>query len=391
MSSKRAVRVMHVVYVLQPGGMEHGVVKLVNGLNATRVQSAVCSTKPAGALKELLAPNVPLFELRRRDGNDPRLVWELYRLFARERPDVVHTHAWGTLLEGLIAARLARVPVVIHGEHGTLQLRAHQRWLQRRGWSAADRVLSVSSRLAERIARETAFPLERIRVIRNGVDVERFGHVDRSSARATLGLPADQPMLVTVGRLVPVKDHETLIQAMALLRRDGVSAMLAIAGDGPLLEPLKARAAALGLDAQVRFLGHRPDVEVVLGAADIFVLSSKSEGLSNTILEAMASGLPVVATRVGGADEMVREGQTGYLVAPHSPHALADALESLVRSRGVRQAMGAAGRRRVEAEFSLAAMVSRYEAMYAEAVTVNTVHQRHHGSAPNGVEQSEVV
>jgi sugar transferase (PEP-CTERM/EpsH1 system associated) len=371
--------------------MEHGVVKLVNGLDATRVQSAVCSTKPAGTLKDLLAPNVPLFELRRRDGNDPKLVWALYRLFVRERPDIVHTHAWGTLLEGLLAARLARVPVVIHGEHGTLQLRPHQRWLQRRGWSAADRVLSVSSRLAERITRETGFPLERIRVIRNGVDIERFGRVERSSARAILRLPADQPTLVTVGRLVPVKDHETLLQAMAQLRRDGVLPTLAIAGDGPLLEPLKARAAALGLDAQVRFLGHRPDVEVVLGAADVFVLSSESEGLSNTILEAMASGLPVVATRVGGADEMVRPGQTGYLVAPHSPQGLADALASLVRSPRVRQAMGTAGRRRVEAEFSLAAMVSRYEAMYAEAVTVDAAHQRDHGSARNGVEQSEVV
>jgi sugar transferase (PEP-CTERM/EpsH1 system associated) len=391
MSRQQPLRVMHVVYVLESGGMEHGVIKLVNGVDPARVRSSICSTKPAGSLKSLVSPAVPVFDLRRRDGNDPRLVWDLYRLFVRERPDIVHTHAWGTLLEGLTAARLARVPVVIHGEHGTLQLRPHQRWLQRRGWAAADRVLAVSSRLAERIARETAFPLDRIHVIRNGVDINRFKRVDRAEARAALGLTAEEPTLVTVGRLVPVKDHATLFEAMALLKREGVSPTLAIAGDGPLLEALQARAASLGLAERVRFLGHRPDVEVVLGAGDVFVLSSESEGLSNTILEAMASGLPVVATRVGGADEMVRQGQTGYLVPSRSPRGLADALASILRSPGVRQSMGAAGRRRVESEFSLDVMVSRYESMYAEVAAPKASRQRHHDSAANGVKQSEVV
>ena len=101
------VRVMHIVFSLQPGGMEFGVVKLVNGLNPSRVRSAICSTRPSGALKVLVSKDVPVFDLNRRDGNDIRLVWNLYRLFRRERPDVVHTHGWGTLLEGVLAARLA--------------------------------------------------------------------------------------------------------------------------------------------------------------------------------------------------------------------------------------------------------------------------------------------
>src|SRR4051794_1288442 len=149
---------MHVVYGLRPGGMELGVVKLANGLDPTRVESAICSTTPAGVLKNLVKASVPVFELNRRPGTDPALVWGLYRLFRRERPHVVHTHGWGTLVEGVMAARLARVAAVVHGEHGTLQLRGYQRPVQRHVWSAADRVLCVSSRLAERMTAETGFP-----------------------------------------------------------------------------------------------------------------------------------------------------------------------------------------------------------------------------------------
>jgi sugar transferase (PEP-CTERM/EpsH1 system associated) len=358
------VRVMHVVFSLQSGGMEHGIVKLVNGLDPARVRSAICSTIPGGALKPLVNPGVAVHELNRRPGNDPRLVIDLYRLFRRERPHIVHTHAWGTMVEGLIAARLARVPVVIHGEHGTLQLTSRQRYVQRWGWRAADQVLSVSSRLAERLARDVGFPLPRVRTLRNGVDLTRFSRVDRVDARKALNLTLDEPVLVTVGRLVPVKDHETLLESVQRLCRQGMSPTLLVAGDGPLMEALASRAAALGIDAHVRWLGHRHDVESVFAAADVFVLSSQSEGLSNTILEAMAAGLPVVATRVGGADELVLDGLTGLLVPPGSPEALAEALASVLRDPEARRAMGAAGRERAHAEFSLDAMIGRYEALY---------------------------
>jgi sugar transferase (PEP-CTERM/EpsH1 system associated) len=357
---------MHVVYSLQPGGMELGVVKLVNGLNRAAVRSSICSTTPGGALKSLVANDVAVLELRRRKGNDPRLVWNLYQVFRRERPDIVHTHAWGTLLEGLVAARLARVPIVVHGEHGTLQLKRRQRVAQRIAWKAADRMLSVSSRLAERISHDTGLPLARMTVIRNGVDLNRFQRVDRADARARLGFAEDELVAIAVGRLVPVKDHVTLLEATALARCNGRRFTLAIAGDGPLRTTLEERARALGLDAAVRFLGHRADVETVLAAADLFVLSSVSEGLSNTILEAMATGLPVVATRVGGADEMVEDGVTGVLVPASSPSEMAAALTAVFADADVRRTMGTRGRGRAEAEFSLETMVRRYESLYLE-------------------------
>jgi sugar transferase (PEP-CTERM/EpsH1 system associated) len=356
------VRVMHLVYTLRTGGMEMGVVKLVNGLDPSRVRSSICSTTPAGEIKALVNPEVPVFELARRAGNDVKVVRDMYRLFRRERPHIVHTHAWGTLLEGLVAARAARVPVVIHGEHGTLQLRAHQRWLQRLGWSAVDRVLSVSSRLAERMAAETGFPPRRITTIRNGVSLGKFQPASRDAARRLLQLPNDRLVVGTVGRLVPVKDQASLVEAVAELGRSGLDVTLAIAGDGPERAALEARAATLGVD--LRLLGYRPDVEQVLAALDAFVLSSVSEGLSNTILEAMASGRPVVATRVGGAEEMIDDGVTGVLVPASNPAAVAAALRRVLTSADAGASMGAAARARVEAEFTLDGMMQRYDALY---------------------------
>jgi sugar transferase (PEP-CTERM/EpsH1 system associated) len=353
--------------------MELGVVKVVNGLDPARVRSSICSTQPAGTIKGLVSPNVPVFELTRRQGNDPRLVWTLYRLFRRESPDVVHTHAWGTLVEGLLAARLARVPVVVHGEHGTLQLRGYQKRIQRRAWSAADCVLSVSSRLAARMADETGLAPERIRTIRNGVDLSRFGQSDRAAARRALDLPPDAAVVATVGRLVPVKDHLMLFEAWARLHPQHAGAVLLLPGEGPLRGALEARVSALGLGGRVRFLGHRPDVEGVLAAADVFVLSSESEGLSNTILEAMAAGLPVVATRVGGADEMVVDGETGLLVPPRTPDGMSFALAALLSAPALCRAMGAAGRARAESEFSLESMVRRYEELYVEVTGAGAI------------------
>ena len=373
--SVRPVRVMHVVFSLDAGGMELGVVKLVNGLSGS-VESSICSTRPAGELRRLLNPHVRLFEGRRREGNDPRTVWQLYKTFRRERPDIVHTHGWGTLIEGLLAARLARVPALVHGEHGTLQLKRHQRWAQRVAWSRADRVLSVSSRLADRMTSQIGFPSSRVSTIRNGVDLSRFGAVGRMDARRQLGLPERAAIVGAVGRLVPVKDHASLVTAVKQMRESGVEVTLVIAGEGPLRHALQRQIVSLGLEQSVHLLGHRPDVEAVLAALDVFVLSSSSEGLPNTVLEAMATGLPVVSTRVGGAEEVVVDGQTGILVPPHSAEALAAALGGLLTDSRRRQSMGIAGRQRVESQFALSNTLGRYEELYMTLAAESRAFER---------------
>jgi sugar transferase (PEP-CTERM/EpsH1 system associated) len=347
--------------------MEQGVVKLLNGLEREQIVGSVCSFDTGiDSIRERLDPRVPVHVLGRRSGNDPMLVWRLIRLLRRERPDVVHSHTWGTLCEGYVATRLAGVRHFVHGEHGTLELRPRNLPIQRWVWSRADRVLSVSSKLADRMTREVGFPRNRVQVVRNGADLMKFGVIPRAEARESLGIPDTEFIIGTVGRLVPVKDHETLFAALVHLRNAGIKCLALVAGEGPLRSELEGRARALDLGSTLRFLGNRDDVERVLAMLDVFVLSSVSEGLPNTILEAMASGLPVVSTHVGGVEELVEDGKTGMLVPSKNPEMLAEAVSTLARDAGLRWRMGAQGQNKARAEFGVRRMLDEYERFYLE-------------------------
>lgn len=365
----RPVRVMHLLPELRLGGMEKGVVKLVNALQHRRVASSVCSFDTTDEIRRSLNPQVSVFVLGRRPGNDPLLVLRLVRLLRRERPDIVHSHSWGTLCEGYVAARVAGVGLFIHGEHGTMELRPRNVRVQRWVWSRADQILSVSSTLADRMAEEIGIPRERVRVILNGADLARFRHYGRSVARGQLQIDDNCFVVGTVGRLVPVKDHAALLEALGLLVIRGVRCQALIVGDGPLGPALRAHAERLGLGAVVRFLGSRSDVERVFQAIDLFVLTSSSEGLPNTVLEAMASGLPVVSTDVGGVAELVEQGKTGILVPSGEPVAIADAIAALADDPCLRVRMGQAGRQRACEGFDIRRMVDDYERLYLDLVS----------------------
>jgi glycosyltransferase involved in cell wall biosynthesis len=267
-----------------------------------------------------------------------------------------------------VAARLTGVKGLVHGEHGTLQIRNHA--VQRFVWGRVDRVLSVSSTLAQRMATTFGFPLERISTIRNGVDSERFDPVRREHARGAMGLCADDVVVGLVGRLEAVKDQARLLEAAAVLATQGLSFRLVIAGEGSLRASLEQQALRLGLSDRTTFLGMRPDVENVMPALDIFVLCSTSEGLSNTILEAMASGVATVATDVGGARELLDDGVQGVIIPSKDTAALAGAVSGLVRNRDRRLAMGRAARERVQARFTLETMVRAYEQVYEQVASV---------------------
>ena len=374
--AKRPLRIMHIVSGYAYGGMEIGVSKIVNGLDRSLFASSVCSTKRVAADRPPLRPDVPFHALNRQPGNDPRFVVELVRLIRRERPDVVHTHAWGTLCEGLLAAKLARVRTVVHGEHGTMELKPYNLRVQRVAWHLVTQVLSVSSRLAGQLATVVRFPRERIEVIRNGVDVARFSLSARAAARASLKLSETDITVGTVGRLHPVKDHRNLIEAADILNHAGVPAVTLIAGEGAERGTLEAEIRARDLTSRVRLIGHRSDVERVFSALDIFVLPSRSEGLSNTILEAMAAGLPVVATNVGGADELVTDGLTGLLVPRADSTALANALGALATDPSRRGVMGRAARDRAVHEFSVDRMVTQYGNLYSRLAGYWTVAEK---------------
>ena len=368
LDAARRARIVQVIPSLRVGGLENVVVRLVEHL-VPLAEQAVVTPAGAGPLAERVpvgGPGGPLGEAHRQDRwNALRMA----RLFRRLRPDIVHTRNW-TCIDAIIGARLAGVPVVIHGEHGREAAdpegRNRRRQQVRRLLSPfVTEFVTVSRDLARWLIEEVRVPARKVRTIYNGVDTERYALGDRAAARRALGIPPDWTVAGTVGRLDPVKDQVGLIRAFAQVANKGPS-VLVIAGDGPSRRQLEALVGELALGDRVRLLGERDDVPLILRALDIFVLSSIGEGISNAILEAMATGLPVIATRVGGNSELVRDGLTGRLIEPRSPEALAEALAAYGDDPGLARAHGAAGRERVAREFGLDRMRAAYTALYRQ-------------------------
>jgi glycosyltransferase involved in cell wall biosynthesis len=229
-------------------------------------------------------------------------------------------------------------------------------------------IFAVSADLRLHMIAE-GLPSQRVTVIRNGIDPgSRPSPAARWAARSSLGLAPDALVVATAGRLDPVKDLPALVDALAILRLAEPAARLVIIGDGPERARLEQQAATLGVTPALCFTGYRSDVRQLLAAADVYANSSIHEGVSLTILEAMATGLPVVATRVGGTPEVVLEPETGVLVPARSPTALASALATLLHTPGRRRAMGDAARARVKSHFSIDAMVTRYLEAYRSSL-----------------------
>ncbi|THF61631.1 TIGR03088 family PEP-CTERM/XrtA system glycosyltransferase [Pseudothauera rhizosphaerae] len=367
--------VMHVVFRFGVGGLENGVVNLINRMPPDRFRHAVVALtecEPAFSAR-ITRPDVGFVSLHKPAGHGVRLYPQLYRLFREQRPAVVHTRNLAAL-EAAVPARAAGVPVRIHGEHGwdvsdPQGLRRKFQFIRRLYSPFVGRYVALSGQIEAYLADRVGIGAHRIERICNGVDTLRF----RPAAAGETALPDcpfREPGLIrvgTVGRLQAVKDQLNLVRAFALACREGGTAdalRLVIVGDGPLRGAVEDEIRAAGLADRVWLAGERSDVPEAMRALDVFVLPSRAEGISNTILEAMASGLPVVATDVGGNGELVVADETGRLVPPAAPDALARELCAYARNAALRHAHGVAGRRRVEAEFSLDGMVARYAEMY---------------------------
>lgn len=230
---------------------------------------------------------------------------------------------------------------------------------------AVSRFIAPSRAVRDVVARREGVAPDRVEVIPNGRDLRLFDQSQNSAeARAWLGLPPEVPVIGMVGNLLPVKDHPTLLQAFSRILPSFEHAHLLLVGQGPEEERLKAMARELNIGHRVVFAGKRTDIPRVLAAMDVFVLSSHTEGMSNAIIEAMAAGLPVVASDVGGNAESVADGETGFIVPPRSPARMADRLSDLLRDRGLLLSMGSAGRQRAERLYDVDGMVRRTADLY---------------------------
>jgi sugar transferase (PEP-CTERM/EpsH1 system associated) len=336
------IKIVHVIHSFATGGMEKGIATVINH-GTDRFEHTILCLTTSGDSQRLLTKCIPIIEMNKPEGNSLRFLINLSRSIRVQKPDIVHTRNWSGL-DGVIAARLAGISNIVHGEHGwgmeDLDGVNFKRVLIRRLLAVWTKTFTcVSQQMAGWLTKDIHIPRNRITRIYNGIDCHQFQPAScdlKRKIRLEIGANPDHPIIGIVGRLDPVKDHQSLFEAFNLVRKDLPEAILLVVGDGPD----RRRLEDLAGDGIV-FLGNRLDVPTLLKALDIFVLPSLNEGISNTILEAMASALPVVATAVGGTPEIVKNGRTGLLVPPKTPSAIATAIlkylknNQLCRQHGV--------------------------------------------------------
>ncbi|HZF16076.1 MAG TPA: TIGR03088 family PEP-CTERM/XrtA system glycosyltransferase [Steroidobacteraceae bacterium] len=380
MSRAEAPLIVHVIHRLDIGGLENGLVNLINTMPRERFRHhIVCLTAAGEFRRRIRDPEVEVSALNRRTGQDLGMHWRLWRLLRRLRPAIVHTRNLAALECQWIAA-LARVRGRVHGEHGWDVTDLHgsnRRYnaLRRATRFVVDRYVTMSRDLTSWLEVTVGVAAERIDQIYSGVDCDRFH--PRDAGRARLANPdfarEGDIIIGTVGRMEPVKNPLLLVEAFIRLAESEPALAdrlrLILVGDGPLREPCARRLAEAGRASQAWLAGSRSDIDELLAALDIFVLPSLNEGISNTILEAMASALPVVATRVGGSPEIVRDEQTGLLCEPNDVQSMCDRLRRYVADDSLRREHGKAGRASAERDFSLARMTERYLSVYERVLS----------------------
>ena len=368
------IRVAFVLHVMQVAGAEVLVAETIRRLRG-QIDPVVFCLDAVGPLGEgLLAEGVPVLSFGRRPGRDWRVAWRMAKEIRAWRIEVVHAHQYTPFFYAALARLLCGTsPRVIFTEHGrhfpdlvSPQRRAANRLVFDR---LADAVNAVCAFSARSVQRTDGFAGARIEVIENGIELERYDPAaDRGALRRQLGLDEARRYIANVARFHPIKDQAMLLRAFRGVADRRPDVDLLLVGDGPLRPDLERLTRELRLEVRVRFLGVRRDVPDILRAVDIFALTSICEAASLTLLEAMASGLPVVVTAVGGNPEIVRPGREGLLVPRGDAEATAAAFLRLLAEPAAAVAMGAAGRARVQERYQLGQTVSAYLRLYEKLV-----------------------
>jgi glycosyltransferase involved in cell wall biosynthesis len=353
------------------GGAEVLAARLARQLGGWYRFLFVCLDELGTLGEELRADGYPVEVLDRRPGLDWRAALRLGRIMRRERVDILHTHQYTPSFYALLARWLGRRVPVLFTEHGRhfpdyprrKRMLANRLLLRRR-----DRVVGVGEAVRRALVANEGISPERIGVIYNGIDGDSFvnGHHDRAVLLKELGLDTDALILLQVARLDYLKDHATAVRTLERVVAQRPEARLVLVGEGPERDKIEAEVRQRRLNDRVRFLGLRTDIARLLAAADLFLLTSISEGIPLTVIEAMLAGLPVVSTRVGGVGEVVVDGETGLLAPAGDDHALADHVLRLAAHSARCRRMGQLGRDRARSVFSESRMHAAYRELYEE-------------------------
>ena len=379
----KKIKVVRIIARLNVGGPSLHVVNLNAGMDPSRFESVLVSgTENPGegsmldyALSRGIRPVVipELVAAATLSARDAKALGKLYRLIRREQPDIVHTHTAKAGFVGRLAARMAKVPLVVHTYHGhilhgyysparTRLLRHMEQVLAR----ITDQIVTVSAQVRRELVAYGIAPPAKISVIELGFDLGPFlvSQSQRGQFRGELGLEPGTPLVGIVGRIFPIKNHRLFLDAAALVAKQARNARFVIIGDGTLRQAMGDHACELGISERVIFTGWRRDLPRIYADLDVLVVSSDNEGTPVSALEAMASGRPVVATRVGGLPDIITDAQTGFLVPPRDPDALAAAVLRVLREPETSVRIGREAQTVARGRFTSERLVSDMESLY---------------------------
>ncbi len=358
---------LHLSISLDIGGLENLILNLCQRIDRRRYRPIVCCLSDGlGLQREFEELGIPAFSIPKREGFDWCLIPSIVSLLRRERVDILHTHNACPYLYGTIAGTWAGVRTLVHTEHSNIEREHGGLWRAEKYLSyLAYPIIADSKNVADTLVHEQSVHPRRVRVILNGIDVQRFRpSPPNRQLQQELGIRETDRVIGIVARLVPVKNHEVLFSSFAMLCSMRPNLRLLVVGDGPLRRELEKRAQALGISNRVVFAGNQRDIPGYLSLMDVFVLSSISEGLPLTLLEAMAAGIPVVCTRVGGIPEVIRHGVNGLLAASDAHEELGERCLQLLDDPLFARSLAKKAREEVIRKYSLRAMTRAYEAVY---------------------------
>lgn len=361
----KPVSVVQVTWSLAAGGSERYTVDVASGLDRERYTPFICALDKGGAFEsDADSRGIPYTLMSRTPGLSPRLIWRIYQIFRSRRAKIVHTHHFPSLLYSLIGAKLVGARL-IHTEHGLSTYNVwHRRFALRVMSQFCHAVVAVGVDSERFLRQQVGVEASKLFVIPGGVRADRFRNVSRADARRDLGLKESDRVIVMVARLSPEKNHVLLLDAFEEVRKRIPEARLLIVGGGPEQAAIVERIGRLGLAGCVNMLGVRHDIPQVLSASDVFVLTSDREALPIAVLEAMAAGLPIVATNVGDLYTVIEDGINGRLIPPGDVEGFANATISLLQNPELSTLMGRNNRFRAN-EFTVSTTVEKYERIYA--------------------------